>query len=61
MFYHQDYKKTKSIKLLNTIEKLNLKIYYKNDPCKPFLPYVRTTKADPYNYLTYQKITKQIL
>lgn len=44
--------------LLNAIEKLDLEICYKDDPCKPFLLYTNSIKADPYNYLTYQKITE---
>jgi abortive infection bacteriophage resistance protein len=58
MLYHKDYDKTKSIELLNAIEKIDLEICYKDDPCKPFLLYTNSIKADPYNYLTYQKITE---
>jgi hypothetical protein len=55
-FYHQDYDKTKAIELLNAIEKLDVEICYEDDPCKPFLLYTNSIKADPYNYLAYQKI-----
>ncbi|ORE04728.1 hypothetical protein BCV72DRAFT_312292 [Rhizopus microsporus var. microsporus] len=58
MFYHLDYDKTKASELLNAIEKLDFEICYKDDPCKPFLLYTNSIKADPYNYLTYQKITE---
>ena len=37
MLYHKDYDKTKAIELLNAIEKIDLEICYKGDPCKPIL------------------------
>ncbi|KAI8360743.1 hypothetical protein EDC96DRAFT_513303 [Choanephora cucurbitarum] len=58
MFHHQDYDKTKASELLDAIEKLDLEICYKNDPCKPFLLCANSIKADPYNYFTYQKRTE---
>ncbi|KAI9245808.1 hypothetical protein EDC94DRAFT_653537 [Helicostylum pulchrum] len=36
----------------------NLEICYKDNPCKPFLVYSNSIKADPYNNHIYQKTTK---
>lgn len=47
MFYHQDYDKTKASELLNAIEKLDLEICYKDDPCKPILYSIRSLIHDP--------------
>ncbi|KAI7889239.1 uncharacterized protein EV154DRAFT_538979 [Mucor mucedo] len=47
MLYHQDYDKDKANELLNAVEKLDLEICYKDDPCKTFLLYTNSIKADP--------------
>ncbi|KAI8645480.1 hypothetical protein BD408DRAFT_411502 [Parasitella parasitica] len=47
MFYHQDYDKTEAIELLNAIEKLDVEICYKDDPCKPILCSIRSLVHDP--------------
>ncbi|KAI9481056.1 MAG: hypothetical protein EXX96DRAFT_634769 [Benjaminiella poitrasii] len=59
MFYHQDYDKTKAIELLNTIEKLDLEICYKDDPCKPILYSIEGPGCHQYPALLKKEKTKE--